>query len=99
MKNIRKNSMTGIMETEGLSNVSLHFSEWWNGEGMDFTFDANKRITLHVDEIHVLVVSALAAGYIDMDAVNLDVESMNMESRNREQMLQRIRNKYDGKEC
>ena len=44
MKNIRRNSLSGIVETEsfGEKNVSLHFAEWWSGEGVDFTFDENK---------------------------------------------------------
>ena len=96
MKNIRRNSITGIVEHKGLTDVSLHFSEWWNGEGMDFTFDENKSISLHGEELHALIVAAMASEYIDMDSVKEDVDWMILESRRREKEIEEIRSNYVG---
>ena len=94
MNNLRKNSITGIIESQGITETSLHFSEWWNGEGMDFTFDENKRINLHIDEIHSLMVAVVASEMIDIGSVMEDVANLKVESKKREEDIERIRGKY-----
>jgi hypothetical protein len=91
MKNFRNNSITGIYETEGLSRVNLHFTEWWNGEGMDFTFDENKSISLHGEELHALMVSAIVTGMIDIGSVMEDALEMKMETKERNASIEAIR--------
>ena len=99
MKNIRRNSLSGIVETEsfGEKNVSLHFAEWWNGEGVDFTFDENKKFSLHLDEIHALFVAMVATEMVDMDSVINDAYDMRRETADREAHIETIRKKYVGK--
>jgi hypothetical protein len=93
--NLRKDSMTGVIEYEGLSKVNLHFSEWWNGEGLDIEFgEEEKRIHLHTDEIHALVVAFVATGMVDMNEVNEHVDRMKFDSLMREESIKRIRNSY-----
>jgi hypothetical protein len=94
MKNFRNNSITGIYESQGLSKVNLHFSEWWNGEGMDFTFDEKSPISLHGEELHALIVSAIVTGMVDIGTVMEDVADMKMESKQREAAIEAIRSKY-----
>jgi hypothetical protein len=91
MKNFRNDSITGIYESEGLSRVNLHFSEWWNGEGMDFTFDEKKPISLHMEEIHALMVSALVVGMVDIGRVMEDVSEMKRETKERKAAIEAIR--------
>ena len=94
MQNIRKDSTVGIIEKDDIfGKFSLHFSEWWNGEGMDFTFDEDKRISLHIEEIHTLVVSAIATGMIDMESVEEDVQSLLKDSEVRKSLIEDIRSK------
>ena len=96
MKNFRNNSITGIYESEqGLAKVSLHFTEWWNGEGMDFTFDDKTPITLHCDEIRGLIVSALATGMVDVESILEEVFEMKQESQRRKEAIELIRKKYE----
>jgi hypothetical protein len=91
MKNFRNDSITGIYESEGLSRVNLHFSEWWNGEGMDFTFDEKKPISLHMEEIHALMVSAIVTGMVDIGMVMEDVAEMKRETKERKAAIEAIR--------
>ena len=94
MKNFRNNSISGIYESEGLSRISLHFNEWWNGEGMDFTFDEKKPISLHMEEIHAMMVSALVIGLVDIGSVMEDVAEMKQETKERNASIEAIRSKY-----
>jgi hypothetical protein len=94
MKNFRNNSISGIYESEGLSRISLHFNEWWNGEGMDFTFDEKKPISLHMEEIHAMMVSALVIGLVDIGSVMEDVSEMKRETKERNAAIEAIRSKY-----
>jgi nucleoside diphosphate kinase len=97
MKNFRNNSISGIYESEGLSRISLHFNEWWNGEGMDFAFDEKKPISLHMEEIHAMMVSALVVGMVDIGSVMEDVAEMKQETKERNAAIEAIRSKYVGK--
>lgn len=93
MKNIRRNSITGIVETSGLTDVSLHFAEWWNGEGVDFTFDEKNFIHLHLDEIHTLFVAMVATEMVDLDEVINDAYDMRRDSAERERLIEDFRSK------
>jgi hypothetical protein len=93
MKNFRNNSITGIYESEGLSKVNLHFSEWWNGEGMDFTFDEKSPISLHSEEIRALMVSAIVTDMVDIGSVMEDVAEMKRETKERNAAIEAIRSK------
>lgn len=95
MKNIRRNSITGIIESEGLTKVSLHFSEWWNGEGMEFTFDEKPPISLHSEELRALMTAALAAEMIDIGSILEEVVEIKADSKRREEDIERIRSKYN----
>ena len=68
---IRKNGVIGILQDNG---QSLHASEWWSGEGLDFLFEGsskrkNQNISLHMDELENLIALAHAMGFVDLDAV------------------------------
>lgn len=95
MKNIRRNSITGIIESQGLTEVSLHFSEWWNGEGMDFNFDDKKFVSLHLEELHAMMVGAVACGMIDIGSVMKEATELEIDSKRREQELERMRSNYN----
>ena len=78
--NKRTNGVTGYLEyREGLLDVDIHFSEWWNGEGFDM-FILSKDATstdatavdetplpLHIDEISALVRLALDLGIVSLN--------------------------------
>ena len=97
MQNIRKDSTVGIIEKDDIfGKFSLHFSEWWNGEGMDFTFDEKKVISLHSEEMKALMVAALAAEMVDIGSVMEEVVEIKADSKRREQEIERIRSNYVG---
>lgn len=97
---VRKNSTTGIIENE---YVKFHFSEWWNGEGMDCTFTkgADDSLTAEVTgrtvhsfdmhELHVLVASALYMGLIDMEMVNGTVRILERKARDMARLRKEFR--------
>ena len=99
MKNIRRNSLSGIVEIDsfGEKDVSLHFNEWWSGEGVDFAFDENKKVSLGLDEIHALFVAMVATEMVDLDEVINDAYDMRRETADREAHIETIRKKYVGK--
>ena len=39
MNDLRRSGIVGIIEVDGLQPTSLHFAEWWNGEGFDVTIN------------------------------------------------------------
>lgn len=66
INNMRKNGIIGMIEN---TTTTLQFSEWWNGEGLDFVFDEDKKISLHLDEIELLCIAAYASEYMDMEEI------------------------------
>lgn len=68
--NMRSNTVSGFLEMEPMS---MHFSEWWSGDGVDFTFYKNdkevKTISLGMDEMVAMFGAAMAMEMIDMDEV------------------------------
>lgn len=97
--NIRKTGIVGIIESEDLTQeTSLHFSEWWNGEGFDFHFDQGtkreSRIALSITQITMLATAALAAGCLDLDEVEAKSQELLSESRKRVRRIQDFRDQY-----
>lgn len=100
MSDIRDNAIVGMIDFEdALVPTSLHFSEWWNGEGMDvnFTNESNKTISLHSDEIEALVVAAKIVGLIDFKSIKKRVKQVQKEVNERKQHLQNVRDEIFGK--
>lgn len=92
MKTIRRDAIVGIYEGKTLEHVALHFSEWWNGEGADFSFgDDKKRISLSIDEMHAISVAFLLLGMVDKDEVDDEVEKIQKDSSLREEMIKQLR--------
>lgn len=95
MSNIRRDGIVGVLEYEqGITDVKLHFSEWWNGEGMDFDFNEQKKFALHTDELHSLAVAAVASGMIDIDAVIKEANELNTESQRRREAIYAYSRQY-----
>lgn len=79
-RDMRK-GLVGLVEYKGIEKVSIHFAEWWNGEGLDFTFldekgVDEKRLSLHGEEMKVLAAVMVKSGYIDIDEVKELAESI-----------------------
>ena len=101
MNDMRRNSIAGIIEHRGLSDekdISLHFSEWWNGEGLDLTFGEGTNLRpvlgLHLDELHMLVVAAVATGMVDLDSVQTEVKALEKSSDQRQSRIQQLAKLY-----
>lgn len=94
-KNIRYNSVSGLYETESTTGkIVTHFSEWWNGEGLDFTITGDaedKSIGLHIEEMHHIAVIANALGFIDLDEVKRDSDELNDMSKKREMYIKGLK--------
>lgn len=89
---IRRTSITGIFEGEDdFPPVSVHFSEWWNGEGLDFTLTDDSIVRLHDAELSALVTIAIATGFVDIDACIQKAADMNKQSAQRDEDIKRIR--------
>ena len=71
--NLRRNTTTGCIERNDSSCV---FSEWWNGEGIDFVFNDKTRVELHADQLHAIVVGSVLMGMIDQEEVGEDVKKL-----------------------
>jgi len=74
-KNMRKDVVCGLIEGEDIGTpVSVLFTEWWNGEGLDFEFERGKqgevKFGLTITEMEHMVAAMLVSGFIDMDEVN-----------------------------
>ena len=100
MSDIRDNAIVGMIDFEdALVPTSLHFSEWWNGEGMDvnFTNESNKTISLHSDEIEALVVAAKIVGLINFKSIKRRVKQVRKETQERKQHLKNVRDEILGR--
>jgi hypothetical protein len=92
MNNVRKDGVVGVIEGDDADGgSSIHFSEWWNGEGLDFTFDDDRKISLHGDTIHNMVVAAIAAGYIDIKECKREAKEILEASKRRSDAIERMR--------
>lgn len=92
MNDIRRNGIIGLIEYEtpsaNYNQQYCHFSEWWNGEGIDFTFsdkNGERRISLHLDDITALVTAAIASDFVDIDYCNNKAAELNASSKKRAQ--------------
>lgn len=91
MNDVRDNAIVGVISFEdSLVPVTLHFSEWWNGEGLDANFvnEAGKTISLHMDEIEALVVAAKLVGLIDFKFIKQKVKKVKKDTQKRKQQVQ-----------
>lgn len=91
MNDMRRNGIVGIIEVDGLQPTSVHFAEWWNGEGMDVCFDDGDVIKLHITQLQALVVMGLATEFVDMDEAMKQAVDLLGESAYRQQRLESIR--------
>lgn len=100
MSNFRKNGIVGEYEIENIiEESSIHFSEWHNGEGLDFTvFNKSLNTTHHfsltIEQINALAVIGEAIGYIDMYDVKREANQFIRNSEQRRKNIEQIRKKY-----
>lgn len=97
MIDFRENGVVGVLDLEdSLVPVTLHFSEWWNGEGLDLTFlnGEGKNISLHMDEIEALVIAAKLTGLLSFSSLKKKVKKAQKESQVRSQELQNLRDSF-----
>jgi hypothetical protein len=85
MRNIRNDAVSGMITDIGATETSITFNEWWGKEGMDFTLynpldDETKTISLTRDELHCLVVAAIAASYVDGESAIREAKEVHEES-------------------
>lgn len=94
MSEIRHDGTVGLIEYEAWGadkKYYLHFSEWWNGEGMDYTFSIGndeRKISLHIDDIHTLVVSAIASDFVNIEKCIKQAEELKRTSEERNRRIQ-----------
>lgn len=99
---VRKNATAGVIENE---DVKLHFSEWWNGEGVDFTFTkgmdgsltrtlADKHCPFSMSEMTAIVTVAMYMGMIDMEEVEENVRRLENSMVTKKRTIGLLRNKF-----
>lgn len=93
---LRMNCQTAVIQADYGDGV--HAAEWWNGEGIDFSFDTKensnivtKRIELHLDEIARLVTITIAMGFVDIDECTKNAMEMKKQTRKQEKQIKRIK--------
>lgn len=91
MNDMRRNGVVGVIEQDGLQATSMHFAEWWNGEGFDVCFDDGDVIKLHLTQLQALLVMALATDFVDVDEALKQAADLLGESAYRQQRLESIR--------
>ena len=90
--NFRKNALVGIIEKD---DFSIHASEWWNGEGFDFSIDVKgsppKTISLQVEELESLVILAAAMEFIDLNYIRYESDGVIEETQRHDESLEKLR--------
>lgn len=89
----RTNGVVGVLELDGLVPVTLHFSEWWNGEGGDFNFlqEKSKQISLHMDEISAIVVAANLMGMIDFKEIKNKTKKVKKQTEEKRKSIEQFK--------
>ena len=100
MNNMRSNGQVGVLEdTQFDSKIYVHFSEWWNGEGLDFDIESKgeekRRIALHIDEMRLLVTAMVATGMVDLNEIVHAADKLQAESKARADFIRVMHNEYD----
>ncbi len=92
---LRTNCMSAVIQND--NGGGIHAAEWWNGEGIDFTFDfkensniMTKRIELHIDEIVNLVTIAIAMGFIDIEECTKNAKKMKKENARSQRTIKKL---------
>lgn len=91
MNDLRRNGIVGLIEVDGLQPTSVHFAEWWNGEGFDVCFDDGDVIKLHITQLQALVVMSIATEFVDIEEAMKQAADLQSESEHRQQRLDSIR--------
>lgn len=99
MLNDMRKGFIGVVEVDDLAdeNVSIHFNEWWNGEGMDFAIDSrskNLTFSLTIEQWHAIAAIGVATGYLELDEVERRGKSLIASSEQRARRISEIREKY-----
>lgn len=78
MNDIRNNGIVGVVQVGDDDKDFIHFSEWWNGEGLDIYLNTNSnkdiKLSLHIDELHALAVAMVISKYINIEDLEEEVE-------------------------
>ena len=90
---LRSNCLAAVIQS---NERSVHATEWWNGEGIDFTFDPNdsdetKRIELHIGEITDLISIAIAMGFVDIEECTTNAEKMKIKELEHNQTIEKMK--------
>lgn len=100
---VRKNATVGVIENE---HVKFHFSEWWNGEGLDCTFTkgedgslsaemtGNRVNSFDMHQLHVLMTAAIYMGLVDMEEVDESVRVLEDSRIRKQRTMSRLRKEY-----
>lgn len=96
--NLRKDGLVGLFEYSGLIDVSIHFNEWWNGEGFDYSINNKPIFSIHSNELSAMVAIGIATGYIDIDDCKEMAEQLLEQSKKREQHTEDIKKEIQVKE-
>lgn len=91
LNDLRRNGIVGIIEVDGLQPTSLHFAEWWNGEGFDVSFDDGDVVKLHLTQLQALVTMAIATEFVDIEEAQNQAAELIKESEYRASRIESIR--------
>ena len=100
---LRKNGMVGVIAYEVLSSDgenSIHFSEWWNGEGLDITLERSgqldTKISLHMDDMAALVTAFIATGMVSIKECKERAKELIKQSEEQKQRIKEFRQQSEG---
>ena len=95
----RENGTVGMVSLSD-NTVHLHFSEWWNGEGLDLVFldrsyKQDRRISLHMEEIESIAIAALLCGMLDLNFLEADFKQAKEDNAKHQEWLKQIRDNFN----
>lgn len=96
---VRRNAINGVFQYSALSDGEVNFQEWWNGEGLDFSFTSDnwkteKKVSLHSDEILALCAAAVVSNFIDLDDIRDSVAVIESKVKKRKAQIKEFTDKY-----
>lgn len=80
---IRRNSTCGYMDLSFPGQGSVEFTEWYNGEGIDFTIlrdGEEQKISLSTSELEAIFAICMSMDMLDMEKIQDDSIELGLSS-------------------
>lgn len=98
--NFRRDTISGLIPIDGLIDGEILFTEWWNGEGIDFEIElkadkSKKQFSLHADELENIAAIAAYIGLLDQESISDKLYQWETDEKSHQKELEEFKRKFE----